>query len=230
MGLRLEGVVVLVGSYGSGKSEVAVNLAIHHRQAGMEVRIADLDLVNPYFRSREAEAQLTGLGIDVVLPPRPYVQSELPVLSPRVSGLIRRAEGLTLLDAGGDQVGATVLAALGDAFAGRSCQVLHVINPLRPDTGSVAGCMRIQRQIEASAKRAITGLIGNANLIDETTPQVIVDGYAFVKEVCAACGLPLVFVTVTEELLAQVDPAQFDCPVLTIRRQLVPPWKRACKL
>jgi hypothetical protein len=90
--------------------------------------------------------------------------------------------------------------------------------------------MRIQRQIEASAKRAITGLIGNANLIDETTPQVIVDGYAFVKEVCAACGLPLVFVTVTEELLAQVDPAQFGCPVLTIRRQLVPPWKRACKL
>jgi len=228
--LRLEGVVVLVGSYGSGKSEVAVNLAIYHRQAGMEVRIADLDLVNPYFRSREAEAQLTGLGIDVVLPPRPYVQSELPVLSPRVSGLIRRAEGLTLLDAGGDQVGATVLAALGDAFAGRSCQVLQVINPLRPDTGSVAGCMRIQRQIEASAKRAITGLIGNANLIDETTPQVIVDGYAFVKEVCAACGLPLMFVTVAEELLARVDPAQFGCPVLTIRRQLVPPWKRARKL
>jgi hypothetical protein len=230
VGLRLEGVVVLVGSYGSGKSEVAVNLAVHHHRSGMKVRIADLDLVNPYFRSREAEAQLTGLGIDVVLPPKPYVQSELPVLNPLIAGLIRRAEGLTLLDAGGDSVGAMVLAALGDAFAEHACQVLQVINPLRPDTRSVAGCMRIQRQIETAAKLAITGLIGNAHLIDETTPQVIVDGYAFVNEVSAASGLPLVFVTVAEELLPHVDPAQFRCPVLAIRRQLVPPWKRARQL
>jgi hypothetical protein len=228
--LRLEGVVAIVGSYGSGKSEVAVNLAVHHRRAGMKVRIADLDLVNPYFRSREAETQLTDLGIEVILPPAPYLQSELPVLSPVVSGVIRRPEGLAILDAGGDHVGAMVLAALGDAFAGRRCQVLQVINPMRPDSGSVAGCTRIRRQIEGSAKLAITGLIGNANLIDETTAQVIVDGYAFLNEVCAASGLPLVFVTVAEELLPLVDPAQFDCPVLTIRRQLVPPWKRARKL
>jgi hypothetical protein len=230
VGLRLEGVVVLVGSYGSGKSEVAVNLAVHHRQAGMTVRIADLDLVNPYFRSREAEAQLTGLGIEVVLPPKPYTQSELPVLSPRVAGLVRRTEGLTILDAGGEAVGAMVLAALGDAFSGHACQVLQVINPLRPDTSSVAGCTRIREQIEASAHLAVTGLIGNANLIDETTPQVITDGYAFTRQVSAASGLPVAFVTVAEELLLQVDPARFDCPVLTIRRQLVPPWKRACKL
>ena len=230
MGLRLEGTVVIVGSYGSGKSEVAVNLAVHHRQAGMPVRIADLDLVNPYFRSRDAAAQLTELGIDVVLPPKPYVRSELPVLSPLVAGLIRRAEGLSILDAGGDPVGARVLAALGDAFAGRRCQVLQVINPLRPDTGSVAGCTRIRRQIEASANLAITGLIGNANLIDETTAQVIVEGHAFLNEVCAVNGLPLVFLSVAEELLARVDPAQFDCPILAIRRQLVPPWKRARKL
>jgi hypothetical protein len=230
VGLRLDGVVAIVGSYGSGKSEVAVNLAVHHRRSGMKVRIADLDLVNPYFRLREAEAPLTDLGIEVVLPPRPYLQSELPVLSPIVAGLIRRSEGLTILDAGGDPVGAMVLAALGDAFARRSCQVLQVINPLRPDTRSAAGCAQIRQRIEASAKLAITGVIGNANLIDETTPQVIVEGYAFVNEICAASGLPLVFVTMAEELLHQVDPAQFGCPVLTIRRQLVPPWKRARKL
>jgi hypothetical protein len=147
-----------------------------------------------------------------------------------VAGLIRRAEGLTLLDAGGDSVGAMVLAALGDAFAGRSCQVLQVINPLRPDTASVAGCLRIRQQIEASAHLAITGWIGNANLIDETTPETIVDGYAFVKEVSAASGLPLAFITVAEELLPQVDLTPIDCPVLVIQRQLVPPWKRARKL
>ena len=135
-----------------------------------------------------------------------------------------------LLDAGGDNVGATVLAALGDAFAGRRCQVLQVINPWRPDTSTVEGCIALLRRIETSARLAATGLIGNANLIDETTPQVVVEGYEFASAVGAAIGLPLAFVTVAEELQPQVDPTQFDCPVLTIRRQLVPPWKRACKL
>jgi len=228
--LRLAGLVVIVGNYGSGKSEVAVNLAVHHRQAGTTVRIADLDVVNPYFRSREAERQLSALGIEVVLPPKPYVRSELPVLSPAVAGLIRQPGELAILDVGGDNVGAMVLAALGDAFAGRRCQVLQVVNPLRPATATLAGCIKIRREIEASARLAVTGLVGNANLIDETTPWEIVDGYRFVKELSSVSGLPLAFVTVAEELLPQVDAAGFDCPVLAIRRQLVPPWKKARKL
>ncbi|MGE5256044.1 MAG: hypothetical protein ACM3KE_05200 [Hyphomicrobiales bacterium] len=230
MELRLSGTVVIVGNYGSGKSEVAVNLAVHHRQAGMTVRIADLDLVNPYFRSREAEQQLSAMGIEVVLPPKPYVKSELPVLSPAVAGLIRQPGELAILDVGGDNVGAMVLAALGEAFAGRRCQVLQVVNPFRPATATLAGCIKIRAEIEASAKLAVTGFVGNANLIDETTPREIVDGYRFVRELSSVSGLPLAFVTVAEELMPQVDAAGFDCPVLAIRRQLVPPWKKARKL
>jgi hypothetical protein len=228
--LRLDGTIVIVGAYGSGKSEVAVNLAIQHRLAGLEVRIADLDLVNPYFRSREAEQQLTRLGIEVVLPPRPYVHSELPVLSPAVAGAIRRAAGLTILDAGGDPVGAMVLAALGDAFQGRRCRVLQVVNPLRPLTASVGGCLKAKGAIEASAHLEVAAWVGNANLIDETTPREIVEGYAFMQELAAASGLPLEFVTAPEELLARVDAESFDCPVLPIRRLLVPPWKKARRI
>jgi hypothetical protein len=228
--LRLQGIVVIVGNYGSGKSEVGVNLAIHHRRAGMTVRIADLDLVNPYFRSREAAAQLADLGIDMVLPPQPFRQSELPVLSPAVAGLVRQPGELAILDVGGDNVGAMVLAALGDAFAGRSRQVLQVVNPLRPVTATRAGCLKIRREIEASARLAVTGLAGNANLIDETTPREIADGYSFMKALSAESGLPLAFITVAEDLLPQVDVRPFDCPILRIRRQLVPPWKKARKL
>jgi hypothetical protein len=147
-----------------------------------------------------------------------------------VAGLIRRPGDLSILDVGGDNVGAMVLAALGDAFAGRNCQVLQVVNPLRPATATSAGCQKIRREIEVSAKLTVTGLAGNANLIDETTPREIVDGYAFMKTVSAESGLPLAFITMAEELLPQVHAAQFDCPVLTIRRQLVPPWKKARKL
>jgi hypothetical protein len=229
--LRLGGVVVIVGNYGSGKSEVAINLAAYHRQAGLRVRIADLDLVNPYFRSREARGALAELGIEVVLPPDPYLQAELPVLSPMVAGIIRQPGELTILDIGGDNVGAMVLAALGDAFAaGAIPQVLQVVNPLRPATGTHAGCLKILREIEAAARLSVTGLIGNANLIDETTPGAITDGYAFVQGLSEASGLPVVCITVAEELLPQVDASRFACPVLTIRRQLVPPWKKASRL
>jgi hypothetical protein len=122
-----------------------------------------------------------------------------------------------------------VLAALADAFAGRSRQVLQVVNPLRPITATLTGCLKVRAEIEASGKLAVTGLVGNANLIDETTPQEILAGYRFVKELSAASGLPLAFITAAEELLPQVDTTGFDCPVLAIRRQLVPPWKTARK-
>ncbi len=230
MELRLEGIVVIVGSYGSGKSEVAIHLAVHHRSAGMRVRLADLDLVNPYFRSREARRPLAELGIEVVLPPDIYLQADLPVLSPMVSGIIRQAEGLTLIDAGGDPVGGRVLAALGDAFAERATQVLQVVNPSRPVTGTLAGCHRVRREIESAAKLPITGLIGNANLIDETTAREITEGYRFMRALSQESGLPLVCITAAEELLTELDPADFSCPLLIIRRQLVPPWKTARRL
>ncbi len=228
--MRLEGIVVIVGGYGSGKSEVAIHLAVLHRSAGMRVRLADLDLVNPYFRSREARGPLAELGIEVVLPPDIYLQADLPVLSPMVSGIIRQPRGLTLLDAGGDPVGGRVLAALGDAFADRAAQVLQVVNPFRPATGTLAGCHRVRREIEAAAKLPITGLIGNANLIDETTAREITEGYRFMRALAEESGLPLVCVTAADELIAELNPGDFSCPLLVIRRQLVPPWKMAPRL
>ena len=144
MELELSGIVIIVGAYGSGKTEVAINLAVHMNAAGTAVRLADLDLVNPYFRSREARQALRRLGIDVVLPPAPYMQADLPILTPEVSGMLRHPSGLTLLDVGGDDVGATVLAALADPMEGKMPQVLQVINPNRPYTDTVSGCLKMR--------------------------------------------------------------------------------------
>ena len=230
MEISLDGIVVIVGSFGSGKSEVAINLAAWRRQAGLTVTIADLDLVNPYFRTREARSQLTDLGIDVVLPPEKYLQADLPILTPAVSGLIRHPDQLSILDVGGDKVGATVLAALGDAFEQSPFRMIQVVNPLRPDTGSIEGCLKIRAEIEEAAAQPISGFIGNANLIDETTAEEIVNGYGFVTALAAETGLPLEFITVAEELLPEIDTRLFDCAVLPIRRQLTPPWRQAKRL
>jgi len=228
--ISLEGIVVIVGSFGSGKSEVAINLAASGKKAGLQVAIADLDLVNPYFRVREARTQLTDMGIDVVLPPEEYLQADLPILSPVVAGLIRRPSELTILDVGGDKVGATVLAALGDAFEQSPLRMIQVVNPMRPGTDTIDGCIRIRTEIEEAARQPISGFIGNANLIDETTPEEIYSGYEFVNALAAKCGLPLEFVTVAEDLVAVIETGRFNCAVLPIRRQLLPPWRQARRL
>ena len=224
MDINLNGLVVIVGNYGSGKTEVSINLAVNRKRAGLNVGIADLDLVNPYFRTREARMTLTDLGIKVILPPEQYLHADLPVLSPTIAGMIRDSGDLMILDVGGDDAGARVLSALADAFSGKRVHMLQVVNPLRPQTSTVSGCVTMRNEIEKAAQLTITGLIGNANLIDETSAEDIYSGYEFVEAVSQESGLPLEFITVSQELLPEIDMKRFVCAVLPIARQLVPPW------
>lgn len=229
MDINLSGIVIIVGNYGSGKTEIAVNLALYRRQSGLHVRIGDLDLVNPYFRTREAKTTLNALGIDVVLPPAKYFHADLPILTPAIAGMIQAPSQLTILDAGGDDAGATVLAALSDHLKGKRIRMLQVVNPFRPFTHTLEGCLKIKEEIEIASKLEIDGIIGNANLIDDTTAQDIYDGYDFANTYAMESRLPLEFITARESLIPELDLSCFSCPVLPILRQLVPPWKKAVK-
>ena len=222
----INGIIIIAGNYGSGKSETAVNLAAVSRRAGKSVKITDLDLVNPYFRSREAQKPLEDLGVEVVLPDRKYMHADLPILTPAVAGMIKNPAQVTILDAGGDDAGVTVLAALADVLKKSRVKLLQVINPLRPNTQDVQGCLKMKAQIEAAAKLPVTGLISNANLLDETTPQIIYDGYNLVTRVSEATGLNIEFITASTRLLPQLDPERILCPILPIDRLLAPPWTR----
>ena len=228
--IQLQGIVVIVGNYGSGKTEVAINLALACRRTEAHVRVVDLDLVNPYFRTREARDLLKAHEIDLVLPPAPYLHADLPILSPAVAGAIRGAGPLTILDVGGDDAGATVLASLADAFRGQTTQMLQVINPHRPNTDSVAGCLAMRTEIETAAQLAVTGWIGNAHLMEATSAATIVAGYWFATELSRASGLPLAFITAPTALIGTLVDKTIDCPVLPIQRQLVPPWQSAGKI
>ena len=224
------GIIIIVGNYGSGKTEVAINLAVNQRRSGLEVKIADLDLVNPYFRTREARKPLSKLGIKVVVPDEKYLQADLPILSPAISGLIRRPSQLTIIDAGGNDVGATVLAALADSFGKKHVQMLQVVNPFRPFTDTVENCLKMRDEIETASKMTVNGIIGNANMIDETSLEDIYNGYDFVKALSEKSRLALHFITAPVELLPELEVSRFSCPVLPIERQLVPPWKKAVEL
>ncbi|MFZ3046226.1 MAG: cobalamin biosynthesis protein CbiA [Desulfatirhabdiaceae bacterium] len=225
MNVELNGLVIICGNYGSGKTEVAVNLAAYRKQLGGTVRIADLDLVNPYFRTREVRNQLHELGVEVVLPAEMYIHADLPILSRSVSGMIRGSADLTILDVGGDEAGATVLSSLANSFQGKTPRMLQVINPFRPQTGSIEGVLKIKSEIERASRLTINGFIGNANLIDETTPELIYEGYEFLSHISNETQIPLEFVTVPADLKDGISIGQLNVPILYIQRQLVPPWK-----
>jgi hypothetical protein len=227
---QVKGIVIIVGNYGSGKTEVSINLAVNQKRSGVDVKIADLDLVNPYFRTREARKSLSELEIEVVVPDERYLQADLPILSPAIAGLIKRPSPLTIIDAGGNDVGATVLAALADSFRNKQVHMLQVVNPFRPFTDTLESCLKIRREIEKASKMSVGGFIGNANLMDETSVDDIYNGYDFVKTLSMENRLPLEFITASVELLPQLDVSRFACPVLPIERQLVPPWKKAVAL
>ena len=226
MELDLAPIVLFVGNFGSGKTEVAVNFALNRLEEGEEVRIADLDVVNPYFRSREVRDILTAKGIRVVVPEEGLLEADLPIVIPQIKGVIEKPKGVTILDVGGDDVGATVLGSLNNAFIRSPFSMLQVINEKRPFTETVEDCLKIGRGIEAASRLKVTGIVGNSHLMDETSPETIYDGYEFSRNVAAELGLPLVFITCEERLIPELDITKIGCPILPITRMLLPPWRR----
>jgi len=219
-------VIVIVGGYGSGKSEVAVNLAAWMVTLGRPVTIADLDIVNPYFRSREAAERLGELGVKSLIPPGELRQAELPVIIPEIKSSIQAYPGRLILDVGGDDAGATVLRSLGDAFTAGRYDMLLVLNAYRPFTSDLAGSLKMLADIERASGLKFTGLISNSHLIDETTEETILHGLDLAMQVGERTGLPINFLSGQAEVLATVARGRITCPVLPIDRQLLKPWER----
>ena len=219
--------IVIVGSFGSGKSEVAVNLARHLASASsVPVTIADLDIVNPYFRSREAAKELALCGVRSLIPEGEWADADLPIIVPEIKGALGQHEGVLILDVGGDDLGATVLKSLGDAFVPDAYDLWLTLNKNRPFTADVNGAMTMIRQIEAASTLKFTGIISNAHLIDDTTAEVVLDGLKLAREVSARSELPIVFVTGIERALAELKKGDVEFPVLPINRSLLKPWER----
>ena len=215
--------VMVVGNYGSGKTEVCVNLAIALTRAGWSVQIADLDLVNPYFRCREAQWRMEAHGIRVVYPPGPQAWADLPILLPEIRGMLRPPHGeLTIFDVGGDDVGARVLASLRTSIT--SYELWQVINSKRPFTNTVDGCIAMQEAIEKASRLKITGLVANSHLIEQTTPEVVFEGWQLAHDVAAQTGISVRCVAMMEEFTGAKEFSEIDAPLLPMQRYMTPPW------
>ncbi len=220
-------IIVIVGGFGSGKTEVAVNLSKYLAAAGENpVFIVDLDLVNPYFRSREVMEEMAALGIRTVAPQGGQRYADLPILMPEIKGLIEKSEGKTILDVGGDEQGTKALGSLSEYFAADSYELLMVLNSRRPQTDAVDVSIKTLRRIERTAKLKFTGLISNSHLLDETTPEIVLEGYEQAEKIGRESGLPVSFVSAREDILKGMDATSFECAVLPLSRSMLKPWER----
>jgi len=217
--------VMIVGNYGSGKTEVAVNLSLQLARAGRRVHIADLDIVNPYFRCRDARLLMEQHGIRVVVPPGAQAWADLPIILPEIRGMLHPAEGtITIFDVGGDDVGARALASFRTSLGEGEYELWQVINAKRPFTDTVEGCLAMQRAIERASRFSVTGLLVNSHLIDQTTTETVLDGWRLAQDVSARTSLPIRAVAVMAHLADAPDLRVMDAPLLRLERHMLPPW------
>ncbi|MBC8478171.1 MAG: cobalamin biosynthesis protein CbiA [Candidatus Delongbacteria bacterium] len=217
--------LIITGAYGSGKTEVAVNLAVYLKQFHESQSIIDLDIVNPYFRSREAVEFLEAAGVEVVVPRGEQFFAELPIILPEVRGHLSDPQRHVVVDVGGDDVGARVLRSLQGAINTEETEFIFILNVLRPFTSTVQGASRVMKEIEQAAGMRITALAANAHLMDETDASVLAGGYEITSQLAAKSGLPFLFMTVERQVAAEISPTDYDVPLLQIHRLMRPPWQ-----
>lgn len=220
-------IIVIVGGYGSGKSEVAVNLACYLKaNQDHDIFIADLDIINPYFRSREAIKALTELGIKSIVPEGGQFYADLPIVLPEIKGAIEKNnDDLLILDVGGDDAGSRVLSSLSDAFENVEYEMLLVLNARRPFTSNLKESIKMINNIETASRLKFTGLISNTHLLENTTEEIILEGVALAQVVSKKLSLPLLFVSGLKNILEAIDRTKLNEAILPLERQLLKPWE-----
>ena len=217
---------VLGGHYGVGKSECAVALALqliaedpHHR-----VTLVDLDVVNPYFRSREARTQLEAAGVTVIGNSLGIDTGvDLPAIPGSVAPALRDSTQRVIVDLGGDPGGARVLRQFRPSIPTEDTAFLYVFNRNREENGDLDRARASLRSIESMHGVPCAGIINNTHMLSETTCDHLRSGDQAARELAAAVGVPVVYHAATAALLAECDEDFAGAP-LTIGSALRQGW------
>lgn len=211
---------VFVGEFGSGKTELAVNYALQLRQLGHQTAVVDIDLVKPYFRTRENRALLEERGVVVVAPNRKLAHSDLPIMPEDLTRVLYQQEYQVVMDVGGGE-SAIVLGQLNRKFNENPYQAWLVVNTRRPFTNTAAAVVQVCRRIEQVSRLTVSGIVSNTNLAGETTLAHIDEGLAVAEEAAGLLGVPIKWVVVPEWL---ADEVAVKYPLFVLKPYTHYPW------
>lgn len=215
---------VFTGHFGSGKTEIVLNRALDRASRGEMIDLIDLDIVKPYFRSREAGKILKEAGVNLVIPNGGLNKADLPVVSAGILGALTSTQGNILIDLGGDSPGATVLGRFASHLQRTGYQMLFVLNPYRPFTQDLPGVRKMLQEIEHSSRLKVSGIVSNPNLGKETELEDLKQGYSIVRRIAKDLDLPILLTGVTKRWAEELRE-EILTPVQIIQNYLLPPWE-----
>lgn len=220
---ELRRVTVFVGAYGSGKSEISVNFALWQAEHGAAVTLCDLDIINPYFRSADARELVQNAGIRLIAPLYAGTNVDVPAVPGEVHAVFDDDSRQAILDIGGEDLGARVLASLHTGLAASEPAIYMVVNPFRPFTGTPGAIARVAGELSAAADLPLTGLVHNANLLGEGGADLLSESWPIIRDAAALLDLPVVFAAA----MAETVPAGWgsrtpqNIPLLRLRRGIL---------
>ena len=200
--------IIVAGHYGTGKTNVAVSLALAHKNDGAV--LVDLDTVNPYFRAADSVQELNAAGVRTIIPEYANSNVDIPTLPPEITSVFFSDE-TAIFDAGGDD-GASALGVCERDIKARGYEMLYVINMYRPLTADPDDAVSLMREIEAYSRLNFTGIVNNSNLGAETTREAVEASLPYAARVSEICGLPVVFTSV----IGNENTPDFDGRVLVM--------------
>lgn len=207
---------LFAGHYGSGKTNIAVNYAMMLAEEGKKVCIADLDIVNPYFRTKDSESELKEKGITLISSRYANTNVDLPALPAESYRLVQDQSVFGVVDIGGDDRGAYALGRFADAIkAEGNYRMAFVINRHRPLTSTVEDTVEIMREIEAASGLRFNCIVNNSNIGSETTPEVVLASVEYTEEVSRATGLPIWFYSAEQTVAGELS----GIPVFPLKLQ-----------
>jgi MinD-like ATPase involved in chromosome partitioning or flagellar assembly len=216
-------ITIFAGHYGSGKTNLAVNYALFLKKAHGNVALVDMDIVNPYFRSRDSERELTENGILFISSAYANTNVDVPSVPAQANRIFDDRELFSVMDVGGDDRGAYALGRYAEKLKlEESVSMLLVVNRFRPLTADADGAFEIMKEIEHAAGVPFTGIVNNSNLGVETEARHVLESAGYAREISEITGLPIVFTSVKRELAGEVGNDAGDLFPLEIMHK--PGW------
>ncbi len=197
-------ITLFAGHYGSGKTNIAVNFALKLSEMGKKVEIADLDIVNPYYRTKDSEEELSSAGIKVISSEFANSNVDFPAMPGEAYSIVDNKESFAVCDVGGDDRGAYALGRFREGITAEDYEMYLVINCYRPLTRDVDSLIEIKEEIEAAAGIPFTAIVNNSNLGRETTATAVLDSLPYADEASKRLGLPIKLTTVFEPIFDEL--------------------------